>query len=258
MKVNKTVVENFIWISFLLSCLLSVVYLQNLSLNTLTKAKLNQTDYKKEENIERVQLSFLRQLPSFGFDNLIANWTMLRFIQYFGDDKARKYTSYSLSPEYLEVITKNDPHFISAYLIISPASSMYAGRPDRTVTLMDKGLKQLSPKVPNAYFVWLYKGVDELLFLGDIKAAKQSYQMAANWANASGDFRIAKTAQNTVDFLSKNPNSKQAQVGAWYMVFINSTDEKSRQLAKSNIEKLGGQLIIEPNGSVIARPPKID
>lgn len=239
-------------------CLSSIVVLQMPRARQLTESRVNSIEYKKEEKIEKVNLELLERLPSFGFDNLVANWTMLGFIQYYGDGEARKYTGYSLSPDYLEVTTKNDPRFISAYLIMSPASSINAGRPKRTVALMQQGLKQLSPHIPNAYFIWLYKGIDELLFLGDIEAAKQSYLMAANWAKIAGDNNIAIAAQNTVQFLSTNPDSKKAQVGAWFMVFVNSTDRETRQLAKNKIEELGGTLIVEPDGEIYALPPKQD
>ena len=39
----------------------------------------------------------LKNLPSFGFDNLIADWTFLKFLQYFGDDEARDVTGYDLA-----------------------------------------------------------------------------------------------------------------------------------------------------------------
>jgi hypothetical protein len=243
-------------IFFMIACGISIVNLQQPHLSLLLKKNLYQTDYKKEEELDKVNLDILNNLPAFGFDNMLANWTMLQFIQYYGDEAAREKTGYSLSPNYLEVITKNDPRFTSAYLILSPASSINAGRPDRTVALMAKGLKQLSPKIPDAYFVWLYKGVDELLFLGDIQAAKQSYQMAANWAKVAQDQRIAQAAGDTVQFLAKNPNSKVAQVGAWFMVFTNASDRQTRHLAKQKIEQLGGKLELYPGGRVTAIPPK--
>ncbi len=237
-------------------CLLSIAGLQIPRQRYLTEARLNKIDYQKEEELEKIKLDILDNLPSFGFDNLVANWTMLRFIQYYGDGEAREQTGNSLNPEFLKLIVKNDPRFVSAYLILSPASSINAGRPDRTVALMEEGLKYLSPKIPDSYFVWLYKGVDELLFLGDVEAAKHSYQMAANWARVPGDTRIEKSALDTVEFLSKNPDSKQAQVGAWFMVFVNVRDKQTRQLAKNKIEELGGKLILEPDGRVFAIPPK--
>jgi hypothetical protein len=253
---NRKILSNLLPVGLMLLCLSAVIALQQGKLNSLTESKQKSLAYQQQENLEKVKLGILKNLPTFGFDNLLSDWTMLQFIQYYGDGDARKVTGYSLSPEYLEVITKNDPLFVSAYLIISPASSINAGRPDRTVALMKKGLKHLSPTIPESYFVWLYKGVDELLFLGDIKAAKNSYQMAANWAKIARNTKIANAASNTVKFLNKNPDSKAPQVGAWFMVFVNTSDLKTRQLAKQKIEELGGKLEIYPDGRALAIPPK--
>lgn len=247
--------------NFLISII--VIILSLFGISSLQEPRLKQitesgvkTDYQKEEEIEKVKVNFLLNTPSFGFSNLIADWTLLRFFQYFGDGEARDKTGYSLSPDYLEAVVKHDPLFVKAYLLISPASSIYAGRPDKTVPLMAKGLEKLSPDIPDAYLVWLYKGVDEILFIGDIEAAKKSYQKAAEWAQIAGDTRIEKAARDTVQFLAKNPNSKQAQVGAWFMVWVNAPDDFTRKLAKTKIEKLGGKLDIYPDGRVIATPPK--
>lgn len=253
---NPKLTNGLTLLSIFVFSLMAIVYLQQPRLKELTESKINKIDYKKEAEIEKAKLDILKKSPSFGFDNLLANWTMLRFVQYYGDGEARKETDYSLSPEYLKVISKYDPNFASAYLIISPASSINAGRPDQTVAIMSEGLEKLSPKVPDAYFVWLYKGVDELLFLGDIKAAKKSYQMAANWAKIGNNPKIEKAAQDTVNFLEKNPDSKVPQVGAWFMVWANSTDKNTRALAQHNIEKLGGRIEIHPNGVATAIPPK--
>ncbi|WP_319423233.1 hypothetical protein [Pleurocapsa sp. FMAR1] len=117
---------------------------------------------------------------------------MLQFIQYFGDGEARNATGYSLSADYLRSNCPKRSFFSRAYIIISPASSMFAGTPERTVAIMNKGLAQMSASTPDAYYVWLYKGVDEILFLGDLQAAKNSYQMSAEWANQAGNQKIAK------------------------------------------------------------------
>ena len=196
-------------------------------------------------------------MPSFGFDNLIADWSMLRFLQYFGDSKARKQTGYSLSPDFLEVIVERDPLFARAYLIISPASSLFAGRPERTIELMQKGLEKLSPEISDAHYVWLYKGTDEILFFGDLKKAQKSYGMSANWAKIAGDEKIFHSSNKTVEFLATKPDISTAQVSAWFMVWIGNKDKITRELAKTNIEKLGGELKIYPDGRVEAIPPKM-
>lgn len=252
-------IKNYLTLSaIVLGCMMGIFYIQQPKLQALTKSRLNSSDYQRSADLETIKLDLVKKLPSFGFKNLLADWTLLQFIQYYGDQDARKVTGYSLSPEYLEIISKNDPRFVQAYLRISPASSINAGRPDRTVAIMNKGLKSLNPKIPDAYFIWLYKGVDELLFLGDTKASQHSHEMAANWAKIAGNDKIAASATKTANFLAKKSDSKTAQVGAWFMVFVSSPDEETQKLAINKIESLGGKLKIYPDGRVTATPPKED
>ncbi len=148
-------------------------------------------------------------MPSFGYDNLIAGWVYINFLQYFGDEEARAKTGYSLSPEYFDVILGRDPRFLASYLSLSASTSMYAGMPERSIELMEESLQFLSPQVPErSYYVWRYKGIDELLFLGDSQAAKQSFTKTAEWASQSSDEdskRAAAISQGTAKFLSRNP-----------------------------------------------------
>lgn len=236
--------------------MVAMVEMQQEKVKTLTKEKLLERNYSQESRLENAQVELLKNIPSFGFDNMLANWAMLQFIQYYGDGDARRETGYGLSPDFMEIVTKNDPKFVRAYLMMSVASSVNAGKPERTIEIMNKGLAKLSPDINDAYFVWLYKGVDELLFLGDITAAKKSNQMAADWAKIAGNEFIEKSARGTVKFLETNPDSRAPRVGAWMLVWINSQDEETRRLAKENIEKLGGKLVVVNNNQVMAIPPK--
>ncbi len=246
-------------------CLVAIAQLQlsKLSrLNALAHQPGSKAQYVKEEVLEKTNLELLRRSPSLGFDNLIADWTFLKFLQYFGDGEVRQKMGYSIAPEYFEVIVGRDPRFIKSYLFLSSASSIYAGRADQTVALMNKGLKSLSPETsPDAYYVWLYKGTDELLFLGNTKAAQHSHKMAAQWASVSDDpdsKRIAALSRQTAQFLAGNPDSRQAQVNSWTMVLVNSVDNRTRQLATGRIEALGGQVTITPQGEVKVQLPEKD
>ena len=241
-------------LAFLLSTF-GIVSLQFPRMQVLTKSKNKYSKVELEQEIqsEKLRLQLLKQLPSFGFDNVIANWVYLSFLQYFGDDETRAKTGYSLSPEYFEVILKRDPRFIQAYLSLSTSTSMYAGMPERSVGLTKKGLKSLSPWVPKrSYFVWRYKGIDELLFLGDSKAAQQSFATAANWASNHSDEESRQTAyisERTANYISRKPNSKNAQIAAWSMVLNQGVDEKTHKRAIMEIEALGGKVIKTPDGT---------
>ena len=84
------------------------------------------------EQIESAQVSLKTQklIPTFGFNNLRADLTYLQFVQYFGDQKARKQTGYTLVPSYFDNVVNYDPNFTQANLSLSVANSMYAGQPE--------------------------------------------------------------------------------------------------------------------------------
>ena len=235
---------------------LCLVKLQLPHLQELKQAQLDKDDYLKAVEVEKMQLEFLADTPTFGFDNLVASKSMIEFLQYLGDGDARRQTGYGLSYKYLELIVDKDPRFTQAYLIISPASSVFGGTPDKTVAIMDQGLQKLTPEIPRSYFVWLYKGVDEILFIGDLQKAQKSYEKAAEWAKIAGDERIERAARNTAKFLATKPDIVQAQVGAWFTVFTSNSNQQLRDLARRKIEELGGTLEIFPDGRVVAKPPE--
>jgi len=247
-----------------LLCIIAVGGLQIPRLNQLQgKGETpSPTELQRQIEAEKVRLNLLQKVPTFGFDNLVADWVFLNFLQYFGDDEARDVTGYQLSPEYFEVILAHDPRFLEAYFFLSGSTSLYAAMPDRSVELMEKGLQQLSPKVPRkSYYIWRYKAIDELLFLGDAQAARQSFEKAAEWASTYQDEEsqyIASISRQTAQFLARNPSSKSAQVSAWSMVLQNAMDDRTRQRAINQIEALGGKVVITPEGAVKIQLPQSD
>jgi hypothetical protein len=249
--------------SVALLCIMAVGVLQIPQLNRLkNKPKTSSLEALRQEvNLEQLHLDLLQKTPAFGYDNLLADWMFLNFLQYFGDDEARDLTGYSLSPKYFESIVDRDPRFLGAYIGLSTSISLYAGMPEKSVALMEKGLKSMSPQSPpKSYYVWRYKGIDELLFLGNAQAARQSFEKAAEWASNSSDEEskyIAALSGKTAQFLSRNPKSKFAQVNTWAMVLTNTTDTRARNIAISRIEALGGKVIVTPEGALKIRlPPK--
>ncbi len=241
-------------------CLLGVSLIQFPQLQTLLRSKqdVSLDVLEREINAERLRLNFLQRMPSFGYDNLIANWVYIGFAQYFGDHEARDQTGYSLSPEYFEIILERDPRFLAAYLSLSTSVSMYAGMPERAIEIMERGLQSLSPWVPQrSYYIWRYKGIDELLFLGDIKSAQESFATAAEWASNFSDDEsqsVAASSQQTSIFLSQNPDIKTAQISAWVMVLNNPVDDRTRARAISEIEALGATVTVTPEGNRISFP----
>ena len=108
-----------------LFCIVAIGALQLPQANTLKNSSnsTSLTNLNEEVESEKLRLNFLHKLPSLGFNNLVADWTFLNFLQYFGDDSARNKTGYSLSPEYFEVILDRDPYFVNAYLFLSASNN---------------------------------------------------------------------------------------------------------------------------------------
>jgi hypothetical protein len=224
--------------------------------------KKSKAAYLAEEKRTQSNLHVWQNLPKLGFDNLVANWAFLNFIQYFGDDVARESTGYSITPDFFRVIVNRDPLFLGMYPYLSPSVTLFAGQPQQTVDFLEQGLKNIPTQLqPEAYFLWQAKGTDELLFLGRNSAAQKSYERAADWASRSPDPQlqlIAERSRQTARFLASNPDSRRARVASWYNILTNAIDDSSRQFAVQQITALGGKISVAENGALQVKLPKQD
>lgn len=227
------------------------------TLQASASANQDPTQLRLQEQQDRLRLDLLRRLPSFGYDNMVANWTFLNFLQYFGNVDARLQVGYTVSPEFFEVIVDKDPRFIAPYIFLSASTSMFAGQPERAVEMMDRGLDSMTPTLPSGGFrVWRYLGIDQLLFLGDGDAARQSFEMAADWADLSDEPEAASVAQasrQTATFLTENSASRAAQISAWIQVINLAVDDQVRRIAIERIQALGGEILDVGDGRVTVR-----
>lgn len=248
--------------AFILCCSVILMLLQKSRLAILKNPpKVSREEITRQTIAEKTSLQLWKNLPTYGYDNLLSNWVFLRFLQYFGDDEARDQNDYRLSLDFFEVIVEKDPWFIESYYYLTSSGTVYAGMPQRTVALMQKGLDQMSPKQPsNAYYIWRLKAIDEHLFLGNSHAAIISYLTAADWASQHSDQesqRVAMQSRITAQFLIQNPQSLVAQSGAWSLVLVQAKDEKTRQYALEQIKKIGGTVEFNGNSVSVTVPEKL-
>ncbi|MEG4507750.1 hypothetical protein QUA81_30555 [Microcoleus sp. F6_B4] len=214
---------------------------------------MSAASFKQEAQQEALRLRMLKNLPSFGFDNLIADWTFLKFLQYFGDDEARNVTGYELSQDYFDIVTQRDPRWADIYLFLSTAISFYQGKPETAVNLIERGTRALalSPQLHSqSWIVWRTKGLDELLLLGDIPDSIRSHEMAADWVEGSPEGpKFAQAFRATAEFLRRDPDSVPVRFTAWSTVYAQTTDKLVRMRAKQALVKLGAQVQKDKDGN---------
>ncbi|UBF25804.1 hypothetical protein K9N68_30370 [Kovacikia minuta CCNUW1] len=234
--------------------LVGVIAMQRAQLN---RPSLWASDPQQAEKQEAVRLDLLNKTPTFGFSNLMADWTFLNFLQYYGDTPVREKTGYALSPKYFDIITRLDPRFEDVYLFLSGTLSYQLGEPKQAIRMIDRGIAALSPTInPKSFQLWRFKGLDQLLLLGDIPGSIRSHEMAAKWAQGTPDQSLVPIFQQVVDFLRKDPDSVPVRLQSWATIYSQAAEVKDKQTqerAKQEIEKLGWQLQVK-NGRLHLEP----
>jgi tetratricopeptide (TPR) repeat protein len=254
----------FAQVGSVLGAFAAIVYLQAPQLASIKQQNKNisKAYLQQQETDLKTQLSISKTFPVFGFDNLVADWYFIDFIQYFGDTDLRAQAGYGAAMEYFEAILDRNPRLLSAYFYLSSTGSTYVGQPEKSVSLMSKGLKSLTPKVPDrGYYIWRLKAVDELIFLGKVPEARKSMLKAAEWASQAATpegENVAKLSRGTANYLARNPNSKQAQFDAWNMVLGAAVDDIVVKRAIAGIRSTGGKVTISPDGKFKIEAPAKD
>jgi hypothetical protein len=257
MGINLKTITNFLTFTV---CILLIVFLQQKQTNSINvSSSVLQTEEQKKE---KLFLTLQKKMPSLGFSNLKADWIYLKFVQYYGDTYIRQQIGYSLTPDFFQSIIDNDPRFIKAILMLSTANSVYAKQPKATVELLEQVLSKISPQVdPLTPFVWSYKGVDEMLYLGDVARAKNSFEMGSQWAlqtNHPAKEAIARRNQETANFLATNPDTEKIKISSWMYLLQTSESVVTQKLAIEQIIALGGKVTYTPEGFLQVYFPKKD
>ena len=218
---------------------------------TIERAPQGLEDPVLAQDRTRTQLQLAAKLPSLGFDNVLANWAFLSYLQYFGDTEVRQATGYTANEDYFEVMTLRDPRFTTLAPFISAGVAYYAGKPEKSVALMTRMTDALDPRrQPDAFWVWRFKAFDQYLLLNDIPATIASLEMAGQWAVVTQKYRSAAPFfQETADFLRRDPNTQAVRFYAWNEVYQAAVDSLVIQRAEQELLAMGakrGQKL--PNG----------
>lgn len=260
-SVRKDVKRQSRWLRPLLGSVIAIASLTGvvfIQRSQLTRPSLWSSDPKQAEQQEAVKLRLLKQLPTFGFKNLVADWTFLNFLHYYGDNEVRAKTGYALSSQYFDIITRLDPRFVDIYLFLSGSISYQLGEPRVAVQFMDRGTAALSPQItPKAFQVWRFKGLDQLLLLGDVPGSIHSHEMAAKWVQGTPYQALAPLFEQTAAFLRRDPNSVPVRFQAWLSIYYQAAavrDKTTQERAKQEILALGGQMSLKDGEVVFALP----
>jgi hypothetical protein len=226
-----------------------------------TQQDNNRFLWQQQEAVTQTQLRLWRDMPGFGFDNMVANFWLIQFNIYLGDDEARNALGYGLTPDFFEVILGHDPQFIRAYLILSTIGSLYAGEPEQSIRIAARAMTRLNRRVPDSYFPWLYRGTDEMLFLGDGTAALASFQTAVDWAkpwHTPESKAVVQRADSLITSLREDPDSRVAKVIGWLSIFSYATTPRVQAIAAQKIIEAGGRVERLPDGRrVIVLPREV-
>jgi hypothetical protein len=238
-----------------------IIKLQQPQLSQLSAREVASSEDQRQEALK---LSLVSRSPSFGFDNLVADWAFLNFIQYDGNSATRKAVGYDLAPKYFDLITRLDPRFVDTYVFLSGIMSYQMGKPDEAIALMDRGTTALTPKAhPKAFLVWRIKGLDQLLMANDLRASQFSYDQAGDWALASSDAssrEVGPIFKQTAEFIRTDPDNKQMLLWSWSSIYdqaIVTRDEATKTRAKDKLLGIGAIERKDDKGNVyFTLPPK--
>jgi hypothetical protein len=218
----------------------------------------------EDQRQEALNLSLMSRSPSFGLDNILADWAFLNFVQYDGDTATRKAVGYPLAPKYFEMITRLDPRFVDSYVFLSGIMSYQMGMPKEAIALMDRGTSALTPKDhPKAFLVWRLKGLDQLLMANDLDASQFSYNQAGDWALASSDASVREVGpifKQTAEFIRTDPNNKTVLLWSWSAIYdqaVVTRDEVTQARAREMLLKIGAIERNDEKGNIyFSLPPK--
>jgi hypothetical protein len=238
-----------------------IIQLQQPQLSQLAAREVASAEDQRQEAL---RLSLVRRSPSFGFDNLMADWAFLNLIQYDGDSATRKAIGYDLAPKYFDLMTRLDPRFVDSYVFLSGIMSYQMGKPDEAIALMDRGTTALTPKDhPKAFLVWRLKGLDQLLMVNDLQGSQFSYDQAGDWALASSDAdtrQVGPIFKQTAEFIRTDPNNKQMLLWSWSSIYDQSVvtrDETTKAKARAKLLEIGAIERKDDKGnSYFTLPPK--
>jgi hypothetical protein len=168
------------------------------------------------------------KIASLGYDDLLADYYWLRFIQYFGGGEARQRDRYASAEKYLRLIVMLDPHFLAAYDFVAFGVGGEEGRPDTAKEILDFGIShnQDSWRLP------FLAGINEYLFARNELEAANYYDIASRRPHAP-----PWLARQAGILRTKLPSTMKA-INVWKSAYETAVDNSIKRKAQSELVKL--------------------
>lgn len=180
------------------------------------------TDQQLTESVELIPTAPAVSLVSLGFDQVVADYFWLEFVNYVGDSKKRSLDRYDRADKYIDLITGLDPQFVQAYWFAMFIVSGEQRRPDRAADLIERGIRAN----PNNWYLPFIAGVNQLLYAKNDDAAAKYYRQAAKYPGAPNWLeRQAQIIEAHAPRLIKEGYS-------WLSIFKSASESRVREHAK--------------------------
>ncbi len=169
---------------------------------------------------------------ALGYDQLLADWYWLAFVQYIGDGAARGRDHYAAADKYLQLIVDLDPGFIKAYWFASFILGSERRQPDEAAKFIDRGIQAN----PDNWYLPFIAGINQYLYArNDISAAKY-YKMAAKFPDAP-----PWLSRQSAILAARIPSSIK-EINIWDSIYGSSSDEMVKEKARGHLISLWMQV----------------
>ncbi len=193
---------------------------------------------------------------ALGYDQLLADFYWLAFVNYVGDDSARTIDHYAMADKYLDLVTGLDPRFVQPYWFCAFTVGAEQKRPLRANEIIKRGIRANQ----NNWYLPYIAGVNLYLFAHDEVGAAKYYQAASKFPDAprwlarqAGILaaRIPSSIKeiNTWDAIYRTEKAplirtraKERLISLWTRVYTESPSGEIRSRAKLALEQLGVRL----------------
>jgi hypothetical protein len=171
---------------------------------------------------DRLPEPFVLKLCALGFEQTLADFYWLGFIQYLGDKQNGARYGYSQSEKFIRIIIELDPHFLKVYYFAAFIIGSELHQPEIAAQIIQHGIEEN----PNSWYLPFIAGINQYLYAhNEIRAAKY-YRMAAKFPDAP------KWLERQARILEAKIPSTIKEVNVWDSIYASSTDAGVKEKAR--------------------------